>query len=470
MRAGSFTGALLLVACECMVSPAYHRPTIETPSAWRFVDSSEKESINAVFWEQFGDTTLDSLIVWALRNNENVAIAAGRVEEFAGILQSTRSALFPQIGAGTDDGRGRFFNEGTFLGPVSSYALALSGSWQLDLFGGLRRATQAARADLLSSREAQRGVLLSVVGAVAAGYMHLAVLDEELAITQSTATSRKETYELFTRQFERGVISELELRQAESEYELALAGIPQLEKAIAQQENALSVLLGRNPGLIPRGKRLQELAPPVVPTGLPSSLLKDRPDIRQSEQDLIAANARIGVAYASYFPSLSLTGLFGWASNELRNLVAKPNIIWSYAGSLDEPIFTGGERHGQVLSAKAVYRQALARYRLSIVNGFREVEDALIDQQKTKEEIEALSAQTEALRKAAYLAKLRYTNGYTSYIEVLDAERSLFNAELTLAQARETLLDALVNLYIAFGGGWAGKAEQLLKGAEEYTK
>jgi multidrug efflux system outer membrane protein len=470
MKVAFFTEVLLLIACGCMVGPTYHRPTIETPSAWRFADSNAKESVNAAFWEQFGDTMLDSLIAGALRSNEDIAIAAGRVEEFTGILQSTRSALFPQIGAGTNDGRGRFFNEGTFIGPVSSYALTLSGSWQLDLFGGLRRATQAARADLLSAREAQRGVLLTVVGAVAAGYMHLAALEEELAITQRTASSRKETYGLFTSQFERGAISELDLRQAESEYEQANAAIPQLEKAIAQQENTLSVLLGRNPGFIPRGKGLQELALPAVPTGLPSNLLQNRPDIRQAEQELIAANARIGVAYASYFPSLSLTGLFGWASNELRNLVAKPNVIWNYAGSFDEQIFTGGERHGQVLSAKAVYRQALARYHLTIRNGFREVEDALIDQQKTREEIGALTAQTEALRKAAYFARLRYTNGYTSYIEVLDAERSLFDAEFSLAQARETLLDAFTNLYIALGGGWGGKAEQLLKGVEKNTK
>ncbi len=256
-----------------------------------------------------------------------------------------------------------------------------------------------------------------------------------------------------------GVISELELRQAESEYEQAKASIPSLEKAIGQQENALRVLLGRNPGPVPRGKRLPDLVPPAVPAGMPSSVLKDRPDIRQAEQDLVAANARIGVAFAGYFPTLSLTGLFGWASSELRNLVATPDIIWNYAGSLDEQIFTGGERRGQVRSARAVWRQALARYRLAVRNGFREAEDALIDEQKSREEIGSLADQTEALRKAAFFARERYTNGYTSYIEVLDAERSLFDAELALAQARETLLDAMANLYIAFGGGWVGMEE-----------
>ncbi len=466
MRAAPFIAALLPIVCGCMVGPTYHRPITDIPSAWRFADTSARAGVNVAFWEQFGDSTLDSLITEALRDNEDIAAAVGRVEQFAGILQSTRGALFPQVGAEAQPERGRYFEDGLFLGPVASYSLALTGSWQIDLFGGLRRATQAARADLLSAREARRGVLLTVISEVATGYIHLRTLDEELAITQRTATSRKESYDLFTHQFERGVISELELRQAESEYEQALAAIPQLEKDMAQQENNLSVLLAKNPGRIPRGKGLRELAPPSVPALMPSSVLRERPDIRQAEQDLIAANARVGVAYANYFPALSLTGLFGWGSTELQNLVSHPSIVWDYAGPFDEQIFVGGERHGQVRSAKAVYRQALARYRQAIRNGLREAEDALVGLQKTRQEIEALSAQTEALRKAAFFARERYTNGYTSYIEVLDAERSLFEAELTLAQAREALLDAYTDLYIAFGGGWGGKAGQTVDTAE----
>jgi multidrug efflux system outer membrane protein len=454
MRRATVIGGLLLVACGCTVGPEYHRPTVETPSAWRFADNGAKGSVNAAFWERFGDTTLDSLIESALARNEDIAIAAGRVAEFAGILQTTRGALYPQIGVAPEAGRGRYFEFGTFLGPVAAYSLALSGSWQIDLFGGLRRATQAARADLLGAREAQRGVLLTVVGQVAAGYIHLRTLDEELAITQRTAASRKETYELFTRQYEHGVISELELRQAESEYDEAVSSIPQLEKGIAQQENALSVLLAENPGAIPRGRPLREIFPPAVPAGLPSSLLRERPDIRQAEQELVAANARIGVAVANYYPTFSLTGLFGWGSIELHNLVSEANSVWNYAGALDEQIFTGGQRHGQVRSARVACAEALARYRLTIRNGLRETEDALVDQRETRERIEALTRQTEALRKAAFFARERYTNGYTSYIEVLDAERSLFDAELTLAQAREELLDAMANLYIALGGGW----------------
>ena len=466
MRAAPYIAAFLPIVCCCMVGPTYHRPTTDVPSAWRFADTSAKANVNAVFWDLFGDSTLDSLIAEALRDNEDIAAAAGRVEQFAGILQSTRGALFPQVGVEAQPGRGRYFQEGTFRGPVTSYSLALTGSWQIDLFGGLRRATQAAHADLLSAREAKRGVLLTVIGEVATGYIHLRTLDDELAITQRTATSRKESYDLFARQFERGVISELELRQAESEYDQAWAAIPQLEKAIAQQENSLSVLLAKNPGSIPRGKGLRDLTPPPVPALMPSGVLRKRPDIRQAEQDLIAANARVGVAYANYFPTLSLTGLFGWGSTELQNIVSHPNIIWDYAGSFDEQIFAGGERRGQVRSAKAVYRQAFARYRLAIRNGLREAEDALIDLQKTRQEIEALNAQTEALRKAAFFARERYTKGYTSYIEVLDAERSLFEGELTLARARENLLYAYADLYIAFGGGWGVNDGQTVDTAE----
>jgi multidrug efflux system outer membrane protein len=445
---------LLLAALGCTVGPDYRRPVVETPAAWRIADTTATAGVNAAFWEQFGDAALDSLVAAALRNNDDIAVAAGRVEEYAGALKSARAMYFPQAGIGAGAMRGRSFNSGIYLGPVASWSLALSGSWQLDLFGGLRRATEAARADLLSAREARRGVLLSVVGGVVAGYLHLRALEEELAVVKSTAASRKETYQIFTSQYDRGIISELELRQAESEYKQAVATIPPLDQGIARQDNALSVLAGRNPAAIPSGKALRELALPKVPAGLPSDVLKQRPDIRQAEQDVVAANARIGVAYSVYFPTLSLTGLLGLASTGLQNIAAEHDAIWNYAGSLDEQIFTGGSRGGQVQSARGVWRQAVARYKLAVRNGFREAEDALIDEQKSQEEIDALTDQTEALRKAAYFARLRYTNGYTSYIEVLDAERSLFDAELALAQTREQLLTAFANLYIAFGGGW----------------
>lgn len=259
-----------------------------------------------------------------------------------------------------------------------------------------------------------------------------------------------------------GVISETEMYQAKSEYEQSLATIPFLEKAIAQQENALSVLLGRNPGPIPRVKTVDELVLPAVPTGLPSDLLANRPDIRQAEQNLVVANARIGVAKSLYFPSIFLTGLFGSASTYLSDLFSGPAKVWSFAApSMIAPIFTGGAIRGQVKTAEAVQKQALLCYQQSIQTGFREVEDALVDQRKSRKQLEVQERQVESLRNYVCLARLRFDNGYTSYIEVLNAERSLFNAELSLVQTKGVFFQSLVNLYKAMGGGWVGEANHI---------
>ena len=308
--------------------------------------------------------------------------------------------------------------------------------WEIDLWGKLRRATEAARADLLSTEEAQRTVILTLVTSVASTYIDLRDLDKQLEIAHQTAKSREDSYNLFKLRFEGGVISELELNQVKSEYEQALSTIPQFEKNIAQVENFLSTLLGRNPGQIPRGKTIDQLTLPAVPAGLPSDILVNRPDIRQAEQNLIAANANIGVAKSLYFPSISLTGLFGWASNDLDDLFKGPSKTWSWAVPVTMPIFTAGAIAGQVRAAEAIQQQALISYEQSIQTAFREVEDALIDQKKTREQIVAQGRQVDSLRNYARIARLRYDNGYTSYIEVLDAERSLFNAELSYTQTQ----------------------------------
>ena len=246
-----------------------------------------------------------------------------------------------------------------------------------------------------------------------------------------------------------------------SDNQQALQTIPFIEKTIAQQENALSVLLGRNPGPIPRGKMIDGLVLPAVPAGLPSDLLASRPDIRQAEQELIAANARIGVARSQYFPTISLTALFGTASTDLTGLFSGPAKIWSFVAPLTAPIFTGGAIRGQVRSAEAVRQQSLLRYQRSIQAAFRDVEDALIDQKRTREQLEIQARQVESLRDYARFARLRFDNGYTSYIEVLDAERSLFGAELSHAQTKGALFQALVNLYKAMGGGWVVEADRV---------
>ncbi|MEN6319853.1 MAG: efflux transporter outer membrane subunit [Syntrophaceae bacterium] len=451
----------------CMMGPDYRRPAVETPASWRFEAKEVREIGNAAWWEQFEDPVLNELIQAALMENKDIMIATARVEEFIGRYGITRATLFPQAGAGAVVGRSRATEHGptplssSTENPANNYSAFLNASWEIDLWGKLRRATEAARADLLSQEEGRRGIILTIATSTASAYVNLCNLDKQLEIARRTAQSRKESYDLFQLRFTGGLISELELSQVKSEYEQALATIPFLEKIIAQQENALSVLRGRNPGPIPRGKKIDDLVLPVVPSGLPSDLLTRRPDIRQAEQALIAANARIGVARSLYFPSISLTGMFGFTSTDLSTLFQGPSKIWTWAVPVNVPIFTGGAIQGQVKSAEALQQQAILRYQQSIQTAFREVEDALIDQKRSREELEILNRRVESLSMYARSARLRFDNGYTSYIEVLDAERSLFTAELVRAQTKGVLFQALVNLYKAMGGGWVVKAESL---------
>jgi multidrug efflux system outer membrane protein len=451
-----------------MVGPNYQRPAVDTPQNWRFEEKHAKDLANTAWWEQFNDPVLNDLILISLRENKDVMIAAARVEEFAGQYGTTRAALFPQVFAGANYGRQRTSElagvsplDGTGISPTfNSSELFVNAAWEIDLWGKLRRATEAARANLLSTEEARRTVILTLVSSVANSYINLRDLDKQLELTKETAQSYKESYDIFKLRFEYGIVSEVEVNQAKSQYEQALSNIPLFEKTIAQQENALSVLLGRNPGPIPRGKTIDELALPAVPAGLPSELLVNRPDIRQAEQNLIAANANIGVAKALYYPSISLTGLLGLASNDLDDLFKGPAKTWSWAVPVTAPIFTAGDIAGQVQSAEAVQQQALFTYEQAIQTAFREVDDALVDQNRTREQLESLAQQVDTLRNYARLAWLRYENGYTSYLEVLDAQSRLYNAELTHTQAQGSLFQALVNVYKAMGGGWVVEADR----------
>ena len=452
----------------CAIGPDYKRPAIDTPKAWRVEEKEAKDLANTAWWGQFEDPVLDELIRTALKESYDLRIATARVEEYVGNYWVGRSGLFPQIGGSASAGRSRSSEEGmspalasAMKNPVANYQAAFNADWEIDLWGKLRRSTEASKADLLSTEEARQAVILSLVSTVANSYISLRNLDKQLEVAERTAKSRKESYDLFKLRYEGGVISELELNQVKSEYEAALAKIPEIQKQIGLQENSLSVLIGRNPGPILRGKSMDELALPAVPSGLPSELLEKRPDIRQAEQTLIAANARIGVAKAQFFPTISLTGLLGWSSTALGNLFTGPAKVWSYAGNASVPIFTGGSLIGQLMASEAVQKQALFSYQSAIQNAFREVDDALIDQRRTREQQEAQKRQVEALKEYARIARLRYENGYTSYIEVLDADRSLFNAELQYAQTQGTLFQALVNLYKAMGGGWVVEADKL---------
>jgi len=462
-------GALLLCLAlgGCLVGPDYRRPALDTPRDWRFGEKETRELADTAWWEQFHDPVLNDLIAAALRENKDLKIAAARVEEFRGRYGVTRAAQFPQAAAGASVGGERSTARGQTPLPAASpnptelYQANFFASWELDLWGKLRRGSEAARADLMATEEGKRSVVLSLVASVAGAYVNLRDLDRQLEIARRTAKSREDSYKIFLLRFQAGYVSDLELSQVSSLYQQALATIPALEKSISQQEDALSLLLGRNPGAIVRGQVIDALQVPAVPAGLPSSLLERRPDLRQAEQELIAANAQIGVARAQYFPSISLTGLFGWESIRLSQLFTGPARTWNWTAAVAQPIFTAGSIGAGVKIARAIREEALFNYQRAIQSAFRDVDDALIDQRSTREQLIAQTRQVEALRSYASTARLRYENGYTSYLEVLDAERSLFDAELAYTQTTGGLLQALINLYKAMGGGWVAAAETL---------
>ncbi|HEY3179141.1 MAG TPA: efflux transporter outer membrane subunit [Casimicrobiaceae bacterium] len=463
--AGVFAGG-------CTVGPNYQRPQIDVPTAYRYAEPAAQAIADIEWWEGFGDPVLSDLVREALRNNLDVRIAAARVDIFLGTLATTRSALFPQVAVAPTFPIEAARQRGSRLATpqkvpsdttieFATYRAGISASWEIDLWGKVRRQTESATADVFANEEARRGVVLSVAAATASGYIALRDLDRQLDIARETARSRGDSLELFQKRFAGGVVSQLEVAQVTSEFESALSTIPPIETEIALQEQALSLLLGRNPGPIPRGKSIDQLKPIVIPEGLPSELLERRPDIRQAEQQLIAANAQIGAAKALYFPSISLTGVFGAASTALGDLFTGPARTWSFAAGLTTPIFNAGAIAGQVQQAEAGQRLALANYSKTVQAAFGDVENALITAEKARATQAALQRTVAALADYARLARLRYDNGYTSYIEVLDAERSLFEAQLSYAHSQNTALAAQVAIYKAMGGGWIDAADRL---------
>jgi multidrug efflux system outer membrane protein len=456
----------LLTACF-KIGPDYVRPQVDTPKQWRFAESNvRKNATNLRWWEQLGDPVLNRLINQSVQGNLDLKIAVANVEQFMGQYGSTRSNLFPQIyGAANyahaqpSSGGGDVLNSGT-NNEVDFARLGPAMNWELDIWGQLRRANEAARADLLSQEAIKRAVILTLVSQVAQTYITLRELDKNLEITKNVVKSLEEELRIAKIRFDEGYTSELELEQADSEYQRRSAFIPQYEQQIAITENALSVLLGRNPGPIPRGLSLDELKLPAVPAGLPSDLLAQRPDIQQAEQELIAANARIGVARGQYFPKISLTGSVGQMSTQMATLFVPGANFWAIGSTLLTPIFTAGKIAGQVQSAEAVQKAALANYRRSIISGFREFENALVSTNKTKVQKEKQTKRVSAVQSYFNLSRIRYDEGYTSYITVLDSIRQLFDAQIDLVQAQSANFTATIGLYRAMGGGWIVQEEK----------
>lgn len=470
MKHSALSSLCALLIAGCAIGPDYQRPSLSMPEAWRSgtaLPANEKpeELANLAWWKQLEDPVLDALVAEALANNRDLKIAAARIDEAAGQLGSTRAQLFPQFGASLGASRAQASNAGQTPLPATvnrvsnQYSAGLNVGWEIDLFGRVRHATEASQAELLGSEESRRGLALSLAATVANSYISLRDLDNQLDIARRTLRTREESLRIFELRYKGGVVSEMEVAQVRSELEAARIAVPTVEQSVAQQENAISALLGRLPGPITRGKTLAAMGLPLPPVSLPASVLERRPDIRLAEQNLIANNARIGVAKAAYFPTVTLTGLLGSSSVAFSNLFTGPARVWSYGADLAAPIFTAGAIGGQVQSAEARQVQALEQYRKSVENAFREVDDALVTGAKSREVVDGRIRQVDALNTYARAARLRYDGGYSSFLEVLDAERSLFQAQIYESQARGQALIAATTLYKVLGGGWQAATE-----------
>jgi multidrug efflux system outer membrane protein len=466
--------ALLCALCAtvmlggCMISgPNYVRPPVDVPATYRQPVSDQTASLDQAgvqWWRQFGDPVLDALIAEALAANRTVQIAAANVQAATAVVMQSRAGLYPQVGYQAGVGRQRLSERGAtpfspnIPNPQTGYNVGLGVNWELDLWGRISRLTESARADLMATEAARRGVVLTLVTTVANTYIQLLVLDEQMAIAKRSLATYAEAVRLFDLQFKYGQISQVTLEQARSQYEAAAAAMPQIERETALTEQALSVLLARNPGPIARGKTLRTLSMPAVPGGVPSTLLQQRPDIAQAEQQLIAANARIGAARAQYYPSISLTSALGFASAQLSTLLSGPAHTWSVGAGLVGPIFNAGLIDGQVAQTEALQRAAVLNYQNVIQSAFADVDNALVSQQTYGEQLKAEQRRIDALSQTLRLSNLRYQGGVTDYLAVLNAQQQLFPAELGYAQDLGQRYAALVNVYKAMGGAWVDAA------------
>jgi multidrug efflux system outer membrane protein len=447
----SFTG--------CAMGPDFKKPVLETPDNFRFSDSESKEVVNLNWWELFDDPVLYSLVVTALMNNKDLMIAASRIEEARAALGFTKADQYPRldIEAGAAVGnylgisRSSTTDKYAFIAPVLS--------WEIDFWGKYRRSTQAARAELMASEYSLKTVQLSLISEIVSTYFLLLDYHQRLKISEKTLVSRLGSLDIIQKRFDKGIIPEIDLNQAQIQKEIAAGAIPLYRRLIANTENALSILMGKFPGEIKTGDDLnQQTVPPDIPVGLPSNILERRPDIAEAMYLLQAQTARIGVAQALRLPSISLTGLFGVASSEISN-ISTDGTVWSVGGSLLGPIFDFNKSLQRVEIENVRTQQALYRYENRVLFAFREVSDALNDIQNYKKQISTVKRKFKAAENADRLSKMRYDKGVTSYLEVLDAERTLFDVGLEYSELKRQFYIAYVRLYKALGGGWLTKAE-----------
>ncbi|HEV2393191.1 MAG TPA: efflux transporter outer membrane subunit [Verrucomicrobiae bacterium] len=457
---------LALGLSGCAIGPNYKRPAIAAPAQFR--GAPETNSANSLadlpWWGVFKDQTLTNLVQIALTNNYDLRLAVSRVEQSRALAMEARAQFLPQIGYDGEAARGR----NSFLGspfpmgvvsgaalPKESFLALFNASWEVDLWGRIRRLNESARAQYFASEEARRGVALSLISQVAQAYFELLELDEQLGIARRATNSFGETLEVFSNRLGAGAASELETWRAEAALATATAAAPELERQIALKEDQISILLGRNPGPIPRNKTLlQQAMPPEVPAGLPSELLERRPDLRQAEQLARSANAQVGVALGDFLPKIGLTALYGGVSMDLSAITSPGANLWSIGANVTGPLFQGGRLYGQYRQSEAAWEQAKLQYQQTALNALREVVDALITRQKLEAVRTAQERAVAAYRKAVEVSTRRYLAGKANYYEVLEAQQQLFPAENALAQTRRNQLIVIVQLYQALGGGW----------------
>ena len=457
--------ALAFTAAGCTVGPNYERPKLEPPVQHRGAPAAAAaESVaDLEWWQLYQDAALQAVIREGIANNLDLRVASARVVEARALAGVAKSYLYPEVGAGFGTtqqqqsrvGDPKLSEEQVPDRTYSNWALTGSLSWEIDLFGRLRRNREAAFAQYIASEEGRKALLVTLVGDIASTYFYLRELDLSLEIARRTVAINDDTVLYYTRRLQGGVSNRLEVDQAKANRAITAAAIPELERQVVIAENALSVLLGRAPGAVARWKPIAENeVPPQVPSGLPAQLLERRPDVRQAEQLLVAANANIGVAKALFYPTISLTGSLGTVSSSLSDFLTADSVVWSFGAGLFQPIFNGGRIKRNYEATVARYDQALAQYQRSALNAYREVADALVTIQKLAERRAELTPGVEALRDATQLARSRYDAGLSSYLEVLIADQALFNQELVLAQVRGSQLRAVTQLYRALGGGW----------------
>jgi multidrug efflux system outer membrane protein len=462
MNTGIKTGLVIIASllAGCALGPDFEEPLVETPEAYRSDSLKVDTQLELSWWDLFDDATLDSLISIALSENRTALIAASRIEEARAALGFTRADIYPKIDIQGSASRGNLagtnqteaINENYFLAPVLS--------WEIDFWGKFRRANEAAVSELIATEYSLSSVQISLVADVAGTYFLLLDYRNRLAISERTLESRMGSLDIIQKRFDKGIIPELDLNQAQIQKEIAAGAIPVHRRLVAVTENALSVLLGRPPvGLELHGDILEWSVPPDIPPGLRSGLLERRPDIIQAKYLVRAQNARIGVAQAMRLPAISLTGIFGLASDDLSAFTTGEN-AWSVSGTLVGPLFNFGKNSRRVDIEGERTKQALLQYENTVLEAFREVEDALISVQTYREQMETVERKLIAARNAARLSAERYDKGVTSYLEVLDTERTLFSVELELSELKQTFLNTYVRLYKSLGGGWSSGMEE----------